>query len=332
MRISCFLLVATLPAVAVAQPQTKPPTCDVTIVRAPEDVRPVVQRWIDAEPKCRGSLEVRIIPTDGGYYLIARDDRGRTNERVVPDAQSAGVLIASWAADDGSIGSIGSGGPAVAPPAVAPVPVEAPAPAPAPAIAPSFAPPMLTPVSAPFDRPLVDGAPRRTGAPTKWLTLGALVGDNVYGARLEVDLKHGSWWSIGLAGSLTGAEQPLINYQSDGVLDMFDGKAAIFAAAVLRRGAFELRGSIGAGLAYSHVTAKWTYPQYDEASNEGVFGVGDISVVASYAVNNTWGLAAGPVITVFGQNFDLMSTSGRGPSTFQRDADFTMLLGLRHRL
>jgi hypothetical protein len=37
---------------------------------------------------------------DGGYVVHARDHRGRLRVRIVPDAQTVGVLIASWSADD----------------------------------------------------------------------------------------------------------------------------------------------------------------------------------------------------------------------------------------
>jgi hypothetical protein len=116
------LLIATLLAattsVARAQPAdpaapiSRPSACTVDIVRAPDDVRPVVEGWIGGELRCAVALEVRIVKTDGGLYLLARDDRGRSFERIVPDAESAGALIASWAADD----SVASAAPAPAPP------------------------------------------------------------------------------------------------------------------------------------------------------------------------------------------------------------------------
>src|SRR5215470_2613557 len=96
----------------------QPDVCNVTIVRAPDAVREVVESWVRAEPRCSGTLEVRIVPTDGGYYLFARDADGRTRERVVPDPQSAGALVASWAAADEV--------QLAAPPPVAPSPVQSP--------------------------------------------------------------------------------------------------------------------------------------------------------------------------------------------------------------
>jgi hypothetical protein len=79
---------------------SEPAACEVRIVRAPDDVRREIENWIAREPPCRIALDVRVIPTEGGLYLMARDSTGRLHERLVPDAQAAGVLVASWVADD----------------------------------------------------------------------------------------------------------------------------------------------------------------------------------------------------------------------------------------
>lgn len=87
-------LLPLLVSVAEASP------CEVSIPTAPDDVRSEIERWVRAEPRCGQPLEVRVVATDGGYYLFARDRTGGVRDRVVPDAQSAGVLVASWIADD----------------------------------------------------------------------------------------------------------------------------------------------------------------------------------------------------------------------------------------
>jgi hypothetical protein len=74
--------------------------CQVNIVRAPEDVRCAIETWVRGEAACQIALDVRVIPTDGGLYLLAQDSKGRVHERLVPDAQAAGVLVASWVAND----------------------------------------------------------------------------------------------------------------------------------------------------------------------------------------------------------------------------------------
>jgi hypothetical protein len=72
----------------------------VRIVHAPRNVAAVVAQWLVQEPRCGSPLEVRVVPSREGLYVFARDAGGHVRERTVPDAQSAGVLIASWAAAD----------------------------------------------------------------------------------------------------------------------------------------------------------------------------------------------------------------------------------------
>src|SRR5262249_45669644 len=90
---------------AAAQPVTHPEAeaCKVTVAFAPDEVRAEVEAWVRAEPRCERELVVRVTPTEDGLYLTATDLKGHVRERVVPDAQSAAVLVVSWMADD-SIG------------------------------------------------------------------------------------------------------------------------------------------------------------------------------------------------------------------------------------
>jgi len=88
-----------LMVVAAAAPAAAAP-CAVEVVRAPDGVREVIDRFVAAEPQCAASLEVRVVETDEGLYVVAQDRDGRIRDRVVPDAQAAGVVIASWAADE----------------------------------------------------------------------------------------------------------------------------------------------------------------------------------------------------------------------------------------
>ncbi|HEY0253721.1 MAG TPA: hypothetical protein VGC41_19455, partial [Kofleriaceae bacterium] len=76
--------------------------CAVQIARAPDDVRAAIETEL-ANEHCTMPLTIRIVPTDGGYYIYAQDVNNVVHERVVPDGQSAGILIASWTADDGLI-------------------------------------------------------------------------------------------------------------------------------------------------------------------------------------------------------------------------------------
>lgn len=72
----------------------------VTLSRAPDDVRAVVDTWVHSEPSCSHALDVSVDAVDDGYVVNARDSSGRLRVRVVPDSQTLAVLIASWSADD----------------------------------------------------------------------------------------------------------------------------------------------------------------------------------------------------------------------------------------
>lgn len=132
--ISCSVAFAAFvdPGAAHAQPAAT--QCQVNVVRAPEDVRRVIESWVRRETACRTSLDVRVIPTDDGLYLLARDPSGRMYERLVPDAQAAGVLVASWIAGDSAppapppAASAEPTAPVAPAPVVAPVPVAPPLP------------------------------------------------------------------------------------------------------------------------------------------------------------------------------------------------------------
>src|SRR5258705_9803430 len=149
-----LLLVGVCSVMSVGSAAAQPGVCNVSIVRAPDAVREVVEGWVRAEPRCSGELEVRIVPTDGGYYLFARDGAGRIRERVVPDPQSAGVLIASWAAAD----SIVSEAPPLVDPMVA-------------------APTRQMPPSA-IERRRETADPTHTYSWGGWLTLGGLMSEH----------------------------------------------------------------------------------------------------------------------------------------------------------
>jgi hypothetical protein len=93
---SAFVLVLLASAPVIAQPRP----CNVVVARAPDAVRAEIDRWVRDEPRCATPLEVRVIETADGLYLFARDGRGFTRQRLVPDAASVGALVVSWAADD----------------------------------------------------------------------------------------------------------------------------------------------------------------------------------------------------------------------------------------
>jgi hypothetical protein len=154
------LVVASL---ALAVPAGAEP-CDVTIARAPAELRAALESALAAESHCRVALELRAVPTDGGYYLLARDLHGRTRERIVPDVASAAVLVASWAADD-----------------ELDEPVHA-------AVA-------IAPPGEPIDSVPVAASSRRD----PFLGVYGTTGPSGYGVRAEVDVIRRGHWSLGAA-------------------------------------------------------------------------------------------------------------------------------------
>src|SRR5688572_6204068 len=99
-KLATFAVVAVglwLGSGASAHAQT---ACQVDLEHVPADVSEAITSWVSAEPRCAVALSVRVVPTDGGLYVVATDANGGVRERVVPDAETAAVLVASWAADD----------------------------------------------------------------------------------------------------------------------------------------------------------------------------------------------------------------------------------------
>jgi TolA-binding protein len=57
MRTAIIVALAAAATPAAAQPVTRPSACTVTISRAPDDVRAVVEAWVRAEPRCASSVD-----------------------------------------------------------------------------------------------------------------------------------------------------------------------------------------------------------------------------------------------------------------------------------
>lgn len=232
---SMRLLVAATLAFALAgsaaRAERAPGICIVAVMSAPDDVRQTIEAWVHAEPRCGTYLEVRVVPIFNGFYLYARSADGRVRERVVPDAQSAGVLVASWSADD-SIESeaIVSGGPGATPPA---------------------------------NNPTTDGMPRR------WLALEALTlpaGSGGKGLRAALDLHTHGAWSFGLVASALRTHDDIEGAGRTQYTDLGVGARVAFTGS---RGAWDLRlvGGVGVSLtkADGHVMdySVPTVPEYD---------------------------------------------------------------------
>lgn len=308
-------------------------TCAVTIARAPDDVRPIVEQWVRAEPKCTTALEVRIVPTQGGLYLLARDEHGRVRERVVPDAQSAGVLVASWVAADAS---------------ATPTPFDVRQPAPAPAVTP-FAPtpeaaPAATPATPPAGSPdahveagpaaapvIVAAAAAPAGA-AKTLALGgmfAMSGSGGGGIRGELDLKSRKYATLGIAASASTWG----TMAGNGTINTFDAKLLAYLSANTRRGRWHLRAAVGAGAVYTRASLQQpALPSFREA--EGVFPAGEVSLAFGREITDRWQLYAGPIVSVYAQSyqFDEMGPGYYSSSSEARDLEAMFIFGMRHQL
>lgn len=292
-------LVGTAAGAASAQavPVLPPQPCSVNIARAPDDVRAVIEMWVRAEHKCTNTVEVRVVPTEGGLYLFARDPQGFVRERIVPDAQSAGVLVASWIADD----------------SFAPIVIATPQPPPAMA-EPTLDELLVLPRApgqfgiAPGIRAKADVRRERPPIPIG-VTAGAFTGEGHRGGRvdLELGLKRRS---RGLAGAVVTA--------SLGVAESWfhDSSASSFASI----NASEVR--IGAGLGWIWSTRTWKLharaglvgrlliatdglmsidgqPWSDLSEHQrgpgAVYG-GEASLLVSRRLGEHWGVFAGPIL------------------------------------
>src|SRR5262249_28581431 len=154
------------------------------------------------------------IPTDGGLYLFALDEHGRIRERIVPDAQSAGVLVASWVADDTMY----------VPPPAPPV-VETRDPFSARGAGPNSD---LTAPGMTLGTGPVGGRPPPAPRPqmSKWVGLGFLIdrsGDSG-GLRIDGDVWTRGHYTLGAALSSTVNRMPAYTPYGDGTLDARDIK------------------------------------------------------------------------------------------------------------
>lgn len=325
-------LVATALVLAAAPAAAQPAPCAVTFVRAPDDVRAVVEEWVGAEPVCTTALELRIVPTDGGLYLLARDGSGRVRERVVPDAQAAGVLVASWVAADAHAAH----GAAAAAPTAAIAPVVAPpAPAGTPADAPVAAPaPGATEVLAPGVAATVVAEPAPTMTP-RWLSVGgmfAMSGTGGGGIRGELDLRARRYATLGLAASMSESGMMLVS--GDPVsIDTTDAKVVGYVSLNARWGKWHLRSAFGAGIVYTRAAmTDWRMGSSREAA--GLFPTGEASLGLGRELGDTWAVHAGPIVSLYLQEYEV-ETSGPnyyGYTIEQRDLEAMMLLAVRHRL
>ena len=303
--ITSVLLVAWGAGTAAADP------CEVAIARAPAEVRTAIETALSAETHCSVALELRAVPTEGGYYLLARDMHGRVRERIVPDAASAATLVASWASDD-EIGSVSAAPPSTAPREPEPEPVAV--------------------VAEP---------------PTFVALYGAAVSDGV-GLRAEFDLVRRGRWSFGLAAMWLreGSSATFADTYGDttmGLVDI-DELDALGYAAYERdlSDAWHVRGSLGAGVSY--VEASMLDPLYTPelesagpltSSSSGTMGIADASLTIAADLGAGFSLVGGLGVDAYFARPTLTTASVNGDAvqySIDRAVATSVLVGLRYAL
>lgn len=313
------IVVAAWVAAPVARAQTfgPPQQCSVSIARAPDDVRAEIERWVHAETRCANALEVRVVPTDGGLYLFARDDHGRVRERIVPDARSAGVLVASWVADDSVFSA------AATPPAPPPPPVAS-------------EPPAVVQISAPGMAMPTEGvvAEATPSVPShRWLSLGAMTDfDNNLGVRAEGDIIARGRWTIAASLAVSQNELDFMAQPSLpdtwGVMNLTDVRAIASVAHTLSWNGWQLRVTAGAGVMYSQVTVR-SNSSVVPRDGDGWFPTAETAIFVSRQVGDRFAITAGPVVTWLVQNY---KDDANTALLIRRDAEIAGFAGLRYRL
>lgn len=328
--ISLGLLLAASHA-ALAQPVTSPATCAVKVLRAPDDVRQVVEAWVQAEPRCSVALDVRIIPTDGGLYLFALDERGRIRERMVPDAQSAGVLVASWVADDTMY---------TPPPKTAPTQDDRVDPFAVRGGGPNsdLTTPGLTLSTEPVDGMSKELTNRNV---SKWVGLGFLTDfdGREGGLRLDADVWTRGKSSLGAALSSTEGHMDVVASQGAGYMTSRDIKLMATGSHTWQSGRWFGRAAAGVGAVHTQVLISIDEPSF--ASTYGFYeasgwtGITEASLVGGAELGKNWSLSFGPMLTLYAQNLHASDASGYMQETVEfsrRDLQLLVYTGLKYRL
>jgi hypothetical protein len=297
--------------------------CEVVFVRAPDDVRLVIEGWLKAEPRCSGTIELRVVETEtGSLYLIAQRSDGRIHEREVPDAQSAGVLVASWVADDWTS----------SPPEEDDAPLAL------------DGAPGVTPVATPA---VVDTVPpRRTRLATgRWFAISPMIqteGHGGVGVRFEMDMLGGrsSKWTLGVAAigvtsSMSTHGYDSYGYLAPGYLETIDLRALVVAARTWRLGTnWNVRWSVGIGPMYTDGTAELWMSNGFTPQPTSYTTVDDLSLayessltIARELFGHRWAITAGPAVTRISQMLEGVDQDIR------RDkVELMFMLGARYRL
>jgi hypothetical protein len=308
MRLPSVILVL----VATAPPAAADDACKVRVVRAPDQVRAAIEARVGLESSCV-SLDVRVIPTREGYYVIATPPSGDVFEGNVRDPGLVGELVTGWARLPGT---------------VPPETVEPPAPPPKPTVA--ELPPSAAPV---VDVAEKSPAPARTR--DRDLAVGAIATSNSFGARAEVDVIAHAGFSLGLAVGISSSEWSYPNEGMEPSVDLAfrDMRALITAAKTWSGGPWRLRTQLAFGVMHTQYSGVLDVNELGVTMNvegEGVTNTFELAVTAAREIAPSWAISIGPLLTYYGQEYDLDSTFVKtGPT---REYDVGGYLAIKRRL
>jgi hypothetical protein len=338
--IAFALTIAATPALA--QPATRPGQCTVVIARAPDDARAAVEKWLSAEPRCSVALEIWIVPTERGLYLLARDQRGRVRERIVPDAQAAGVLVTSWAADDTipapemSIDLSWSTTPRPAPQMSIDL-SWSPTPRPAPALDVE-----LSWIRPPSPKASVDAkwSPSRKVRTGQTFGLGGMMllsddhRESGQGLRGELDVMPIGPLQLGGALSMSHSAVNMYRSMDTGYIDTLDIKAMAYLAHTHELGGWQLRSSLGGGVVFTYLSGT-LYSKIDQYAYAwprafGTYPVADASIVLGHQLTHDWNFNVGPMVTWFAQRFAVEQPAGG--MLPPRGLELVLFVGARRQL
>jgi len=315
-------VIGVLAATPVAAQPSATADCHVIIARAPDDVRAAIDQWVERETSCGVTVDVRAVPTEGGYYLIARDEDGRVHERIVPDAASAGVLVASWVAN------------------WEPVPPPEPE---------SESAPESELGLGPVPEPEPVAAPEPPHHRAHWVALdamaGAADGGSLAGIRGEVDLLVGKHWRLGVAGMI-GEGQIVMNAAGwngnfQGPMSTDDQAALLYLTREIRLGPWRVRPAFGLGEMFTtaHLVDN-NGPVYFMTQDVGFDSTfAEVSLRIAHDLGAEWGLEGGVIVDLMTQNWNTephFDPTQLTPSTYSemlhRGNSVGFAIGVRHRL
>jgi len=296
--IALALLVCALPTVAHADEH-----CSIDYVSVPEGIKEVIEGWVAAEPHCRGTIALRVIPTKDGLFLFAERPDGTVHERLVPDLTAAGVLVASWVADSWRIER-----PRKKKKKHRTIEVRAVA------------------VDEEVKVETTVEVIQSTSERKRWISLGGTLVSGAEGAdmgfRLETDLIVYGGWKISVAAQKV--QDTMHVYTTSGLMQqgqINDWSAGALVSRTLRWRGWELRGAVGIFALGSKLHVEDFY--YDspdpvfryEIDTSAAF---ELSATLARDIGERWGIALSTAVTQISQDWH-----GRGDMPWSREQTVT---------